>query len=104
MTFLIHLSESKEQTQKIDAKGQCLLEMPIGMGKTIALLFLITSYTLSNPKTLSSSSPFTRWRTPSPISSSSTTTSSTTSDPKPKRIGTPSGLRHLGSSTPTYRS
>ncbi|KAL2582237.1 hypothetical protein AAZV13_15G228800 [Glycine max] len=33
----------------LDAKGHCLLEMPIGIGKTIALLSLITSYVLSKP-------------------------------------------------------
>ncbi|KAF5180044.1 Dna repair helicase xpd [Thalictrum thalictroides] len=34
----------------LDAKGHCLLEMPTGTGKTIALLSLITSYSLSNPQ------------------------------------------------------
>ncbi|KAM0027852.1 putative DNA helicase chromatin remodeling SNF2 family [Helianthus debilis subsp. tardiflorus] len=33
----------------LDAKGHCLLEMPTGTGKTIALLSLITSYSLSKP-------------------------------------------------------
>ncbi|XP_076912985.1 general transcription and DNA repair factor IIH helicase subunit XPD-like [Bidens hawaiensis] len=33
----------------LDARGHCLLEMPTGTGKTIALLSLITSYTLSKP-------------------------------------------------------
>ncbi|KAE9621066.1 putative DNA helicase [Lupinus albus] len=33
----------------LDAKGHCLLEMPTGTGKTIALLSLITSYVLSKP-------------------------------------------------------
>ncbi|KAJ8642962.1 hypothetical protein MRB53_004710 [Persea americana] len=39
----------------LDAKGHCLLEMPTGTGKTIALLSLITSYALaksSNPPKL----------------------------------------------------
>ncbi|KAF9619870.1 hypothetical protein IFM89_009652 [Coptis chinensis] len=35
----------------LDAKGHCLLEMPTGTGKTIALLSLITSYSLSKPQT-----------------------------------------------------
>ncbi|KAE9460587.1 hypothetical protein C3L33_07499, partial [Rhododendron williamsianum] len=35
----------------LDAKGHCLLEMPTGTGKTIALLSLITSYALCNPPT-----------------------------------------------------
>ncbi|TYH57354.1 hypothetical protein ES332_D08G083600v1 [Gossypium tomentosum] len=34
----------------LDAKGHCLLEMPTGTGKTIALLSLITSYSLSKPQ------------------------------------------------------
>ncbi|XP_068658392.1 general transcription and DNA repair factor IIH helicase subunit XPD [Aristolochia californica] len=33
----------------LDAKGHCLLEMPTGTGKTIALLSLIISYALSHP-------------------------------------------------------
>ncbi|XP_058197860.1 general transcription and DNA repair factor IIH helicase subunit XPD [Rhododendron vialii] len=33
----------------LDAKGHCLLEMPTGTGKTIALLSLITSYALCKP-------------------------------------------------------
>ncbi|XP_058072574.1 general transcription and DNA repair factor IIH helicase subunit XPD isoform X1 [Magnolia sinica] len=33
----------------LDAKGHCLLEMPTGTGKTIALLSLITSYALAKP-------------------------------------------------------
>ncbi|KAJ6337118.1 hypothetical protein OIU76_006899 [Salix suchowensis] len=40
-----------ELKRALDAKGHCLLEMPTGTGKTIALLSLITSYTLSlNPQ------------------------------------------------------
>lgn len=38
-----------ELKRALDAKGHCLLEMPTGTGKTIALLSLITSYTLSKP-------------------------------------------------------
>ncbi|KAI3760090.1 hypothetical protein L1987_50480 [Smallanthus sonchifolius] len=38
-----------ELKRSLDAKGHCLLEMPTGTGKTIALLSLITSYTLSKP-------------------------------------------------------
>ncbi|GJV88075.1 DNA repair helicase XPD [Tanacetum coccineum] len=38
-----------ELKRTLDAKGHCLLEMPTGTGKTIALLSLITSYTLSKP-------------------------------------------------------
>lgn len=34
----------------LDAKGHCLLEMPTGTGKTIALLSLITSYSLAKPE------------------------------------------------------
>ncbi|KAF4352190.1 hypothetical protein G4B88_019326 [Cannabis sativa] len=40
-----------ELKRSLDAKGHCLLEMPTGTGKTIALLSLITSYTLSKPQT-----------------------------------------------------
>lgn len=39
-----------ELKRTLDAKGHCLLEMPTGTGKTIALLSLITSYTLSKPQ------------------------------------------------------
>lgn len=39
-----------ELKRALDAKGHCLLEMPTGTGKTIALLSLITSYTLSKPQ------------------------------------------------------
>uniref|UniRef100_M4EP04 DNA 5'-3' helicase n=1 Tax=Brassica campestris TaxID=3711 RepID=M4EP04_BRACM len=38
-----------ELKRALDAKGHCLLEMPTGTGKTIALLSLITSYRLSRP-------------------------------------------------------
>ncbi|CAJ1953106.1 unnamed protein product [Sphenostylis stenocarpa] len=38
-----------ELKRALDAKGHCLLEMPTGTGKTIALLSLITSYVLSKP-------------------------------------------------------
>ncbi|KAL6208581.1 hypothetical protein ACLB2K_019530 [Fragaria x ananassa] len=38
-----------ELKRTLDARGHCLLEMPTGTGKTIALLSLITSYTLSKP-------------------------------------------------------
>jgi DNA excision repair protein ERCC-2 len=34
----------------LDAKGHCVLEMPTGTGKTVALLSLITSYQLANPE------------------------------------------------------
>ena len=40
-----------ELKRSLDARGHCLLEMPTGTGKTIALLSLITSYTLSKPQT-----------------------------------------------------
>ncbi|KAL1357719.1 hypothetical protein HN51_009599 [Arachis hypogaea] len=40
-----------ELKRALDAKGHCLLEMPTGTGKTIALLSLITSYVLSKPHT-----------------------------------------------------
>ncbi|TYG45008.1 hypothetical protein ES288_D11G140700v1 [Gossypium darwinii] len=40
-----------ELKRALDAKGHCLLEMPTGTGKTIALLSLITSYSLSEPET-----------------------------------------------------
>ena len=36
--------------QTLDAKGNCLLEMPTGTGKTVSLLALITSYQLRWPK------------------------------------------------------
>ena len=36
--------------QTLDAKGNCLLEMPTGTGKTVSLLSLITSYQLQWPK------------------------------------------------------
>ncbi|KAG8653860.1 general transcription and DNA repair factor IIH helicase subunit XPD isoform X2 [Manihot esculenta] len=39
-----------ELKRALDAKGHCLLEMPTGTGKTIALLSLITSYSLSKPQ------------------------------------------------------
>ncbi|KAJ4843251.1 hypothetical protein Tsubulata_035368 [Turnera subulata] len=39
-----------ELKRALDAKGHCLLEMPTGTGKTIALLSLITSYSLSKPE------------------------------------------------------
>ncbi|KAG2697138.1 hypothetical protein I3760_07G091400 [Carya illinoinensis] len=39
-----------ELKRALDAKGHCLLEMPTGTGKTIALLSLITSYVLSKPQ------------------------------------------------------
>lgn len=39
-----------ELKRALDAKGHCLLEMPTGTGKTIALLSLITSYTISKPQ------------------------------------------------------
>ncbi|TYI13782.1 hypothetical protein ES332_A08G081400v1 [Gossypium tomentosum] len=39
-----------ELKRTLDAKGHCLLEMPTGTGKTIALLSLITSYCLSKPQ------------------------------------------------------
>lgn len=38
-----------ELKRALDARGHCLLEMPTGTGKTIALLSLITSYALSKP-------------------------------------------------------
>lgn len=38
-----------ELKRALDAQGHCLLEMPTGTGKTIALLSLITSYSLSKP-------------------------------------------------------
>ncbi|GMH20543.1 hypothetical protein Nepgr_022384 [Nepenthes gracilis] len=38
-----------ELKRALDARGHCLLEMPTGTGKTIALLSLITSYVLSKP-------------------------------------------------------
>ncbi|KAK9676517.1 hypothetical protein RND81_11G082500 [Saponaria officinalis] len=39
----------EELKRALDARGHCLLEMPTGTGKTIALLSLITSYALSKP-------------------------------------------------------
>ncbi|KAL5792951.1 hypothetical protein ACOSP7_001545 [Xanthoceras sorbifolium] len=39
-----------ELKRALDAKGHCLLEMPTGTGKTIALLSLITSYALCKPQ------------------------------------------------------
>ncbi|KAL6511153.1 hypothetical protein OROGR_022277 [Orobanche gracilis] len=36
-----------ELKRSLDAKGRSLIEMPTGTGKTIALLSLITSYSLS---------------------------------------------------------
>ncbi|KAK9146708.1 hypothetical protein Sjap_006611 [Stephania japonica] len=38
-----------ELKRGLDAKGHCLLEMPTGTGKTIALLSLILSYSLERP-------------------------------------------------------
>lgn len=38
-----------ELKRALDARGHCLLEMPTGTGKTIALLSLITSYNISKP-------------------------------------------------------
>ncbi|KAL1832851.1 hypothetical protein DCAR_0102871 [Daucus carota subsp. sativus] len=38
-----------ELKRSLDARGHSLLEMPTGTGKTIALLSLITSYSLSKP-------------------------------------------------------
>ncbi|KAK9086714.1 hypothetical protein Syun_029108 [Stephania yunnanensis] len=38
-----------ELKRALDAKGHCLLEMPTGTGKTIALLSLILSYSLNRP-------------------------------------------------------
>lgn len=38
-----------ELKRALDARGHCLLEMPTGTGKTIALLSLITSYALARP-------------------------------------------------------
>lgn len=38
-----------ELKRALDARGHCLLEMPTGTGKTIALLSLITSYALAHP-------------------------------------------------------
>ena len=35
----------------LDAKGDCLLEMPTGTGKTVTLLSFITSYQLAHPET-----------------------------------------------------
>ncbi|CAI0449361.1 unnamed protein product [Linum tenue] len=40
-TYMVELKRA------LDAKGHCLLEMPTGTGKTIALLSLITSYALA---------------------------------------------------------
>ncbi|KAI6674736.1 hypothetical protein NL676_002642 [Syzygium grande] len=39
-----------ELKRALDARGHCLLEMPTGTGKTIALLSLITSYVLAKPQ------------------------------------------------------
>ena len=39
-----------ELKRALDLKGHCLLEMPTGIGKTIALLSLITGYILSKPQ------------------------------------------------------
>ncbi|KAK9924017.1 hypothetical protein M0R45_032407 [Rubus argutus] len=39
-----------ELKRALDAKGHCLLEMPTGTGKTIALLSLITGYILCKPQ------------------------------------------------------
>ncbi|WOL10751.1 hypothetical protein Cni_G19510 [Canna indica] len=38
-----------ELKRALDARGHCLLEMPTGTGKTVALLSLITSYSLARP-------------------------------------------------------
>ena len=35
----------------LDAKGDALLEMPTGTGKTVTILALITSYQLAHPET-----------------------------------------------------
>uniref|UniRef100_A0A1D1YM86 DNA 5'-3' helicase n=1 Tax=Anthurium amnicola TaxID=1678845 RepID=A0A1D1YM86_9ARAE len=39
-----------EMKRALDARGHCLLEMPTGTGKTIALLSLIVSYVLARPQ------------------------------------------------------
>jgi DNA excision repair protein ERCC-2 len=36
--------------KSLDAKGDCLLEMPTGTGKTVTLLSLITSFQLAHPE------------------------------------------------------
>nr|XP_029118754.1 general transcription and DNA repair factor IIH helicase subunit XPD isoform X2 [Elaeis guineensis] len=38
-----------ELKRALDARGHCLLEMPTGTGKTVALLSLISSYALARP-------------------------------------------------------
>jgi DNA excision repair protein ERCC-2 len=40
-----------ELKRSLDAKGHCMLEMPTGTGKTVALLALITSYQYAHPET-----------------------------------------------------
>ncbi|EFN51433.1 hypothetical protein CHLNCDRAFT_140146 [Chlorella variabilis] len=42
--------EQHQYMLELDAKGHCLLEMPTGMGKTVTLLSLITSYQLPHPE------------------------------------------------------
>jgi Rad3-related DNA helicase len=42
---------SRSLQKTLDAKGDCLLEMPTGTGKTVTLLSLITSYQLAHPET-----------------------------------------------------
>merc|ERR1719316_2416363 len=39
-----------ELKKTLDAKGNCVLEMPTGTGKTVALFSLITSYQLAHPE------------------------------------------------------
>lgn len=39
-----------EMKRALDARGHCLLEMPTGTGKTVALLSLIVSYVLAKPQ------------------------------------------------------
>ncbi len=40
----------KELKKTLDAPGHCILEMPTGTGKTVALFSLITSYQLLHPR------------------------------------------------------
>ncbi|CAE7947434.1 XPD [Symbiodinium sp. KB8] len=40
-----------QELKALDAKGDCLLEMPTGTGKTVTLLSFITSYQLAHPET-----------------------------------------------------
>ncbi|KAA0162931.1 hypothetical protein FNF28_04487 [Cafeteria roenbergensis] len=44
-------SYMQELKKALDAKGDCLLEMPTGTGKTVTLLSFITSYQLAHPET-----------------------------------------------------